>query len=56
MIPYTKSAIHGLLKTMDDDALEKVDHTYFQRWPAAVIEKGELIKELITNEKARRLK
>lgn len=55
MMPNDPHCIAAVLRTMPADRLALARHTDFQRWPAAVITPAPIIRELIDNERARRL-
>lgn len=52
--PYTPAMIAGLLRSMPDDRLSTLDPKSFQTWPARQIVPAGTIREIITNEIARR--
>jgi len=52
--PYTPAMITNLLRAMPDDRLRVAKPYDFQRWPTRKIVPGNVIRELIANEKARR--
>lgn len=54
MIPYEAPFVATLLRRMPPDRLAAVEPTHFQTWPARVVIKAGVIRELISNERARR--
>lgn len=54
MIPYDPPFITLLLRSMTPERLASVHHHDFQRAPLAYVTPGQLIRELIANEQARR--
>lgn len=54
MTPYDAPMVARMLASASDDDLARYTNRDFQRWPATVILKGELIREMIANEISRR--
>ncbi len=54
MIPYDAPMIDALLRRMPAERLAIVVPSDFQRWPLVVVTASSIIRELITNERARR--
>lgn len=54
--PFTPAFITAVLRTMPVERLRMVGPVDFQRWPVRQIVPGKVIKELISNEIARRSK
>jgi len=52
--PFTPEMITDSLKAMSDERLSIITPTPFQTWPTVNIVPGNIIRELIANEKARR--
>lgn len=53
-LPYEAPLITKLLRRMSDADLARTEPVRFQTWPAAVVLKAAVIRELITNERRRR--
>ncbi len=51
---YTPQLISQLLREMPDERLNTIHPHAFQMWPARKVVPGKVIRELISNEKARR--
>lgn len=52
--PFTPQMITDVLRSMSQERLEIITPAVFQTWPTRKIVSGKIIKELISNERARR--
>lgn len=55
-VPYSPAMIGKILRAMTDDELEAIKPEYFQLAHIRRIVKGSAIRELIANEKSRRMR
>lgn len=52
--PFTPAMIAGHLRAMPTERLEMIKPAAFQMWPVRKIVPGQVIRELIANERSRR--